>query len=72
MRKKKCSDAESCHDGLSNPRPEELVKSVFLHLCFIILFRVTMEGQQEPDRGDISQQRYKESKNAEINEIRDF
>lgn len=57
---------------LSNPRHEELVNSVFLHLYFIFLLRVTMEGQQETNKGHISQQRYKESKNAETKKIFDF
>lgn len=73
MRKNKCSGAESCHDGLlSNPTPEESDSSVFLHLYFIVLLRVTVEGQLETDTGYISQQRYKECKNAETKEMCDF
>lgn len=70
---KKKSGAESCHDGrLSNPRLEELINSVFLHLCFIVLLSVTMEGQLETNTGCISQQRYKESKKAETKKVCDF
>lgn len=67
MRKNKCSVAESCCDGLlSNPRLKDLVTFAFLHLCFIVLLTVTMEGQLETNTGNVSQQRYKESKKAVI------